>query len=329
MRGLFIGRFQPFHMGHLSVIQRMFEECDTVIIGVGSAQEARQKDDPFSGGERIEMIRKVLDARGYENYEIYPVPDINCYPAWPYYVKTILPRFDAIYASSPIVIDLFRFTDVETRKVEVLNRDEWKGSEVRRSMREGKPWISLVPSEVAEYVSGMDIDLIDEHDIDIKLDPAKEAAHLLKTSGMSISVAESCTGGYIANRLTDIPGSSAYFERGLVTYSNESKYDLLGIPANLIDEKGAVSVEVASLMAESVRKISKTDIGLATTGIAGPGGGTANKPVGTVYVAISIDKKNTVRKLQLGGSRWYIKEQASEKSLDMLVAVLKDINNTH
>lgn len=116
----------------------------------------------------------------------------------------------------------------------------------------------------------------------------KEAGALIREfagKGLKIATAESCTGGLIAASLTDIPGSSDVFERGFVTYSNESKTELLGIPASLIAEHGAVSEQVARAMSEGALAHSPADVAIAVTGIAGPGGGTAEKPVGLVYVA--------------------------------------------
>jgi nicotinamide-nucleotide amidase len=115
---------------------------------------------------------------------------------------------------------------------------------------------------------------------------------LLKEKKLTIAIAESCTGGLIASRLTDVSGSSDYLERGVVTYSNAAKISLLGVPAEIIEKHGAVSEETARLMAEGVRKLAGTDLGLASTGIAGPAGGSAEKPVGTVYLALS-DKAGT------------------------------------
>ena len=112
-------------------------------------------------------------------------------------------------------------------------------------------------------------------------------AALLIEKKMTLAVAESCTGGLISNRLTNIAGSSAFFERGIVTYSNAAKIKLLGVPADVIEKYGAVSVETARLMAEGIRKIAGTDLGLSATGIAGPTGGSIDKPVGTVYLALS------------------------------------------
>jgi nicotinamide-nucleotide amidase len=118
---------------------------------------------------------------------------------------------------------------------------------------------------------------------------------LLKEKKLTLAVAESCTGGLITSRLTDIPGSSAYLERAVVTYSNAAKTNLLSVPPEIIEKHGAVSEETARLMAEGVRKLAGTDLGLASTGIAGPGGGSAEKPVGTVYLALSDGSKTICR----------------------------------
>ncbi|PKN69774.1 MAG: competence/damage-inducible protein A [Deltaproteobacteria bacterium HGW-Deltaproteobacteria-12] len=112
-------------------------------------------------------------------------------------------------------------------------------------------------------------------------------AGLLKAKKLTIAVAESCTGGLITSRLTDVAGSSEYLERAAVTYSDAAKISLLSVPAAIIEKHGAVSEETARLMAEGVRKMAGTDLGLASTGIAGPGGGSEAKPVGTVYLALS------------------------------------------
>ena len=120
-------------------------------------------------------------------------------------------------------------------------------------------------------------------------------AGLLKEKKLTIAVAESCTGGLITSRLTDIPGSSEYLERSVITYSNKAKVSLLNVPAAIIEKHGAVSEETARLMAEGVRKLAGTDLGLASTGIAGPTGGSEAKPVGTVYLALSDATKTVCR----------------------------------
>ena len=143
-------------------------------------------------------------------------------------------------------------------------------------------------------------------------------AALLTDRGLTLSVAESCTGGLITDRLTDVPGSSVFLERGVVTYSNASKVELLGVPDSVIEEHGAVSEEVAVLMAEGVRRVAETDIGLATTGIAGPTGGTEEKPVGTVFIALSTGEGTICRRFLFRWNRRRIKEISSQIALNML-----------
>jgi len=140
----------------------------------------------------------------------------------------------------------------------------------------------------------------------------------LTLGGYTLAVAESCTGGLIAQRLTEVPGSSKYFIEGAVTYSNQSKTRTLGIEPALILEHGAVSAEVAEAMAEGIRKRAGTDFGLAVTGIAGPGGGSDEKPVGLVYIALSDEVQTTHRKLQVPGDRQLVRWRSSQAALDLL-----------
>ncbi|MDI7261846.1 MAG: nicotinamide-nucleotide amidohydrolase family protein, partial [Thermodesulfobacteriota bacterium] len=140
----------------------------------------------------------------------------------------------------------------------------------------------------------------------------KAIGDLLREKGFTLSIAESCTGGLICDRITDIPGSSNYFMGGMVTYSNESKARHLGVPLDDIKKYGAVSPQVAKKMAQGVRKAFGTTFGLSTTGVAGPTGGTKEKPVGLVFIGLAKGKKTWVRKLNLEGSRKEIKEKAAE-----------------
>jgi nicotinamide-nucleotide amidase len=140
----------------------------------------------------------------------------------------------------------------------------------------------------------------------------------LTLGGYTLSVAESCTGGLIAERLTDVPGSSRYFIEGVVAYSNDAKTRTLGVEPILLMEHGAVSGPVAEAMAEGIRKRSGTDFGLAVTGIAGPDGGTEEKPVGLVYIALADDVQTQHRKLMLPGDRYLVRWRASQAALDLL-----------
>lgn len=143
-------------------------------------------------------------------------------------------------------------------------------------------------------------------------------AGLLAEKKLTLAVAESCTGGLIASRLTDIPGSSDYFERGLVTYSNEAKISMLGIEPEIIAKHGAVSEETARRMADGVRKLAGTDLGLSSTGIAGPSGGSKEKPVGTVYLALADSRQTICRHFAFRWDRRRNKHVFSEVALIML-----------
>jgi nicotinamide-nucleotide amidase len=147
---------------------------------------------------------------------------------------------------------------------------------------------------------------------------------LLRMRGMTIAVAESCTGGLLASRLTDVPGSSAYVDRGVICYSNRSKVEMLGIPEALIAEHGAVSEPVAQAMAEAIRRQAVSAAGVGITGIAGPGGGTPEKPVGTVVIAVSADRENCVRTFQFIGGREQVKFQATQAALNLVRLMLAD-----
>lgn len=141
---------------------------------------------------------------------------------------------------------------------------------------------------------------------------------LLRARGYTISTAESCTGGLVAGKITEVPGSSDYFLEGVVSYSNEAKTRILGVPEAMIIEHGAVSEPVAKAMAEGVRKLANSTFGIGITGIAGPGGGTEEKPVGLVYIALADDTQTSVRKLIFPGDRQFIRTLAVNSALDLV-----------
>lgn len=151
----------------------------------------------------------------------------------------------------------------------------------------------------------------------------KQVSSLLLEKKLTIATAESCTGGLIANNLTNISGSSEYFDRGIVSYSNTAKIELLDIPDDLLIKHGAVSKEVAEAMANGIRKKSKVDLGIATTGIAGPTGGTKDKPVGLVYIAVSTNKETIVKRFNFLGDRLQNKNNTLNESLKILYDIIK------
>ena len=150
----------------------------------------------------------------------------------------------------------------------------------------------------------------------------KTIGNLLREKGWTLSIAESCTGGLISDRITNVSGSSDYFEGGMVTYSNESKAEHLSIPLGFIKKYGAVSPQVARKMAQGVRKAFNTTFGLSATGVAGPAGGTKRSPIGRVFIGFTDGKRTWVRREDLKGSRRDIKKQAAESSLEFLYKIL-------
>ncbi|MEO5955660.1 MAG: nicotinamide-nucleotide amidohydrolase family protein, partial [Nitrospiraceae bacterium] len=137
--------------------------------------------------------------------------------------------------------------------------------------------------------------------------------------GLMVAIAESCTGGLIGHRLTQVAGSSAYLDRGAVCYSNRAKTEMLGVPADLIVKHGAVSPEVAASMAKGIRERANVSVGLSVTGIAGPGGGTATKPVGLVYIGLDDGTGQPIaQEFRFHGDRTVIKQRSSQAALNLL-----------
>ena len=145
-----------------------------------------------------------------------------------------------------------------------------------------------------------------------------EVAQALINQKKTLAIAESCSGGLLSHRLTNIPGSSAYFIAGIVTYSNLAKKKLVKISPFLIKKFGAVSYQTASQMAKNVRHLFKTDFGMSITGIAGPTGGTISKPVGVTFIAVSTDEETLCLGCRFKGSRAAIKNAAATQALDLL-----------
>lgn len=151
-------------------------------------------------------------------------------------------------------------------------------------------------------------------------DLARSLGQLLKAKGLKIATAESCTGGWIAKTLTDVPGSSAWFERGFVTYSNEAKHEMLGVPEAVVERYGAVSSECVAAMAEGAVRAGRSDVAVAVSGIAGPDGGSVEKPVGTVWFGFSggVGDTRTLHRL-LPGDREAVRRAAVAIALQGMI----------
>ena len=152
MRALLLGRFQPFHNGHLAIIKKILSDVDEIIIVVGSSQHRDAVENPFSADERVEMIRRVLEAETISGVQVYKVPDIGDDDRYPGHVMEQVPAFDIIYSGNSLVQRLFRAAGKEVRKINLIKRDEYSGTEIRRRMTAGEDWESLVPEAVIEYL---------------------------------------------------------------------------------------------------------------------------------------------------------------------------------
>jgi len=142
---------------------------------------------------------------------------------------------------------------------------------------------------------------------------------LCRTRGWKLAVAESCTGGLMAGRLTSVPGSSSYFAGGIIAYSNDLKVNLLNVPPLLLESEGAVSSDVAQAMSRGVVAAASADCGISVTGVAGPGGGTPDKPVGTVWVGVALPSDTFSRCFHFHGSRSEVRDQAVQAAMDLFL----------
>ena len=153
-RGLYIGRFQPFHKGHLYVVKKALEEVDELIIGIGSTQANYDIENPFTCGERMEMIRITLDAEGIESrqYWLVPIPDIHNNIVWVSHVLSLCPRFDIVYGGNLHTLLLFESSGLKTKRIPLLKPELFSGTEIRRRILHDEPWEDLVPPAVARFI---------------------------------------------------------------------------------------------------------------------------------------------------------------------------------
>ncbi len=154
-RGFYIGRFQPFHEGHYVMVDRMSDEVDELIVGIGSADQSHTFRNPFTAGERIMMITKTL-ADLEETTYVVPIEDLNRNSVWVSHLQSMSPRFDIAFSNNPLVVRLFEEAGIEVRQSPMYQRDEFEGSEVRKRMAAADDWTSLVPNAVVEVIDEID-----------------------------------------------------------------------------------------------------------------------------------------------------------------------------
>lgn len=155
-RALVVGRFQPFHRGHLAVFKEAASLADELIVCIAAAADSSTADNPFTAAERGEMIRLALDAEGVGPYRVVDVPDIHNYPVWARYVIDLCPEFDLVVAHNPTTLDLFRKEGVEVREATPFDMDTHSGTRIRKLMAEGGEWEDLVPPVVARFLRDID-----------------------------------------------------------------------------------------------------------------------------------------------------------------------------
>jgi len=155
-RPLFVGRFQPFHLGHLDMVRRIVAKHGQIIIGIGSAQYSHTGENPFTASERYEMIKRSLDAEGIHEYHIVPIPDTHVHSVWVSHVLSMVPKFDVVYTNSPLVVRLFRERGFAVEEMPLHKREVYSGTAIRKRIYEGGDWMPLLPKEASAYILEID-----------------------------------------------------------------------------------------------------------------------------------------------------------------------------
>jgi nicotinamide-nucleotide adenylyltransferase len=153
---LLLGRFQPFHKGHLEVVRSIAKKCDSLIIGIGSAQYSHTFENPFTAGERHLMISRALKDEGMKEYFLVPIVDINRYAVWVSHVVSLVPPFEVVFTNNNLTRRLFSEAKYEVRDSPMFNRETYSGTEIRRRMSMGEEWRDLVPQAVAKVIDDID-----------------------------------------------------------------------------------------------------------------------------------------------------------------------------
>jgi nicotinamide-nucleotide amidase len=275
---------------------------------------------PLPKGERVRVRGKVLMAFPGVPFELYPMFENTALP----YLKKNFPTGliiksrlikitglaeskvnemieDILKISGNVEMGIYPHPEEIHVKITVTDKNEKSAGLIIRKIEK------KINSRLKNYIFGYDNEKLEEI-----------IGKMLLKSKKTLAIAESCTGGLLASRITDIPGSSDYFKLGLVTYSNASKNKLLNIPIEIIKKYGAVSKQVAMLMAKNVRILAGADYGIGISGIAGPSGAMPKKPIGLTYIALSKKNKTICREFHFTGTRGLIKYKSTQAALNLL-----------
>ncbi|MCX9013743.1 MAG: nicotinamide-nucleotide adenylyltransferase [Candidatus Methanoperedens sp.] len=154
-RGLYLGRFQPYHLGHHEVLKKIATEVDEIIIGIGSAQISHEIENPFTAGERVLMVSRAIEELDIKHYVI-PIEDIRRNSLWVSHVMSMVPPFDVAYTNNPLVIELLSEAGIDVRESPLFKRNSYSGTEIRRRMLENEKWEQFVPDKVVEIINEID-----------------------------------------------------------------------------------------------------------------------------------------------------------------------------
>ena len=278
---LFIGRFQPFHNGHLGVIKKYSSKGYFVKIGIGSAQKYGEIHNPFNIQERECMIKLALANAKIKNYSIFQIPDIVNDRDYSKYVIKIVGEFDCIITGNKWIKRCFKNNNL--CDIYYFNEDNFrikniKAGDIRKSWTEKNNSKGL---SIAVYNYLKKIGTVDR--LKELNDPILKAHYILKTNNLTISCAESCTGGLIGNTLITHSGASEFFKGGIIAYTNEIKNKILKVPNKILLKYTAVSPQIAFSMARNVKRIFNSTYGISSTGYADP----SSKYSGLIFIAVS------------------------------------------
>ncbi|MBU1887943.1 MAG: competence/damage-inducible protein A [Candidatus Omnitrophica bacterium] len=306
------------------------EGATTVLNNIGSAPGLIipiPSPSPLSKGERVRIKKKVLFALPGVPFEMH---DMFEQALIPFLKKTFKPGLiiksrvikitglpesrvnekikDILNIKGNVQMGIYPHPEEITVKITVTEKNKKLANTAINKIEK------RIESRLGNHIFAYDNESLEEI-----------TGRLLLGTKKSIALAESCTGGLLANRITDVPGSSRYFKVGVVTYSNKSKNELLDIPMEIIKKYGAVSRQVTVSMAKNIRILAETDIGIGISGIAGPGNGTAKKPVGLVYIALSAKRKTICKEFRFLGQRKIIKFKSTQAALNMIRKILSKV----
>jgi len=322
-----IGRFQPFHLGHLAIIKKYNSLGYFIKIGVGSSQKSHEKNNPFTSKEREEMIKTTLKDEKIKKFKIFHIPDIKEDKKYAKHVEQIVGHFDILFTGNPSVKTVFdKFCSIKGCKIHFYKEriKRVKAGNIRKLWIERKRKSGL-PHGVYSYLQKIRASdrLKEMHD------NSKKVHYILRTNNLTISTAESCTGGEISRSLISYSGSSSFFKLGIVAYDISSKIKRIGVSKNTIAKKGSISKETTIEMAEKVRKLSGANFSIASTGYADP----SDKKAGMIFIVISSKKNNYLKVLNIKlKNRNKIIDSATKQAIKFLYECLRkelEINYRH